>query len=254
MADIEDWAGRYRQLLNLAGTDGNSIKAYRDSLNIPSEGGADSRTSLDDCLHRPEVLRSALHRSAGPGADFRELRIHASVLQQKLALYVIAPLTLGLFLDGESPLPDPEHIYLEPIGHTGGWSWGASGLPLGMDEFPRQVAVQVNAWYPFFREEFGVSPGAYWSSVGLGLCAPFSALYDKAPPDRLCAEATQWLNRFDCAARNFIDWIPVTRDRLPCAIPQRRGCCLKFQLPEGSYCGTCGVYRKQRLAAAEAID
>lgn len=243
------WGQRYGELLDQAGVCATSLLEHASPPT--SDGGG---TSLANFLDHPDLLGAALQLQAGQRADLRDLRVHASVLQQDLALSIIAPLVMRLFLEGKSHLPEPDRISLSALGQTLQWRFGPSDTLVGPGLFVGRTAELVNNWYPMFRQQFGVSPGAYWSSIGLALCAPFSALYDKAPPDTLCREATRWLQKFDCDARKFIDWIPARFNQHRCAIPQRRGCCLKFKLPQGGYCGTCGVYRKERLAAMDQAE
>jgi hypothetical protein len=243
MASTDSWQSRYHQLLEQAGV---CCESLAEQARPPEGNGAG--VSLADCLERPALLDAVIRKHAGASADFRERRTHASVLHQSLVLSIIAPLTTRLLLEGESHVPGAEQIRLEESGGEILWRFRALRPATGTGSFIDAMAGQANAWYPRFREEFGVSPGAYWSSVGLALCAPFSALYDKAPPATLCREASEWLEQFDCDARKFIDWIPVEFNQHPCAIPQRRGCCLKYKLPAGVYCGTCGIYRRQRMS------
>lgn len=202
--------------------------------------------SLASILANPEAFSrqlavAATHRQTEP-------RVLASVIHQSLALEVLGPLTMRLFLDGTTQLPDPRNLWLDTSGDNGRWHNQGTGTAVSVTTYVELVASLVNAWYPVFRQQLGVSAGAYWSSTGLGLCAPYSALYDSAPPDRLCEHAGAWLARFNCDARRFIDWIPYRFGSSDCAIPQRRGCCQKYRLPEGGYCGTCGIYRKQRIS------
>jgi hypothetical protein len=247
MADTDDRIGRYQTLIAEAG-------AESPALELPSASATlylSSPPTLAHLVNDPERLRAAIRARVGDAADIRRRRAYASVLQQNLALTIIAPLTMQLFTEGKARIPTPDQISLKPCPGdelTGEWLWHETGECVGVDDFARGVADQVKAWYPVFRQYLGVAPGAYWSSIGLGLCAPFSALYDKALPERLCDEASDWLNTIDCDARRYIDWIPATFNQQPCAIPQRRGCCLKFRLPNGDYCGTCGIYRNERMA------
>ncbi|MBS3804529.1 MAG: (2Fe-2S)-binding protein [Oleiphilaceae bacterium] len=242
MVSTESWPSRYCHLLESAGL---SKACLADNASPPEGDGAGM--SLASCLEQPESLRGILQMTAGEPRDFRAIRIQASVLHQNLVLSIIAPLTIRLLLDGQSQAPEPGHIRLHCADGATGWTCAEAGPAIGVAPFTEAMAARAKDWYPVFRQEFGVSPGAYWSSVGLALCAPFSALYDKAPPDTLCREATEWLAQFDCDAKKFIDWIPAEFNQHRCAIPQRRGCCLKYKLPEGNYCGTCGIYRKERM-------
>lgn len=249
MADTDHRVERYQTLLAEAG-------AEPLALELPSASAAShsfSPPTLTHLLNDPEQWRTAINARVGEAADHRQRRACASVLHQSLALTIIAPLTMQLFTKGKARIPNPDQISLKPCPGdelTGDWLWNDTGECVGVDEFACQVAGQVRAWYRVFRYQLGVAPGAYWSSIGLGLCAPFSALYNKAPPERLCDEASDWLNTINCDARRYIDWIPATLNQQPCALPQRRGCCLKFLLPNGDYCGTCGtcgIYRSERL-------
>lgn len=204
--------------------------------------------TLAECLASPELLAQRVDQSIPGIGPQKQRRIRLSVLHQNLALEVIAPLTIRLFLDGQTRIPSAADILLVPGIETPSWSWLEKAPMADTGTFLASMSARVQEWYPVFRNTFGVSPGAYWSSVGLGFGMPFSSLYNVAPPDQLCALATRWLNRFDCEASRFIDWIPAVFNGEAMAIPQRRGCCLKYLLPEGGYCGTCGVYRKERIA------
>lgn len=244
------WSERYEVLLAESGLDAQAILG---GALQPAPGERRGLFSLAQCLEQPAILtRQVIHDY--PESNGRQaLRAHASVLQQDLALSVIAALTLRLFRNGAAPLPNPDRIFLAPIDSanesaTGRW-FQVPGEPL-VDEatFIHSVGRMTADWYPVFRQDLGVSPGAYWSSVGLGLGAPFSAVWNLAEPESLCALAQAWLTIFRNDANRFIDWIPAVFGDQQTAIPQRKGCCLKYLLPGGGYCGTCGIYRKQRLA------
>lgn len=218
---------------------------------------ADSRSapvSLAGCITRPDLLRLRLSEPADRPLSAQMLRIRASVLHQDLALTVVAPLVCDFLFEGDTDSLAPENIWL--VDHRGSgpaWYRENTGVRMSPDQFIKQASAEVTRWYPMFRQILGVSPGAYWSSIGLAFSAPFSALYDSTPPEHLCQAATDWLALFDCDARRFIDWIPAEFDRHPCAIPQRRGCCLKYRLPGGVRCGTCGLYRKERMATLKPL-
>lgn len=243
------WARRYTQLLKNSGLAASSILSQGLQA-----GPMDVRgfISLAQCLEQPSLLHDRLcddyRLSNDPGAA----RAYLSVLHQDLALSVLGPLVLRLFRDGQAPVPSPEHIVLVPRNQMGTitshW-FMAPGQPAVTEAtFIEQTDRQVTQWYPVFRKAFGVSPGAYWSSTGLGLGAPFSLVWNRLDPDALCQLAQQWLETFRNDSHRFIDWIPAVVGDQNTAIPQRKGCCLKYLLPEGAYCGTCGVYRKQRMA------
>ncbi len=246
----DGWVDRYDRLLRAASLDRETILAQ--SLKA-SEKEHPGLFSLAQCLSEPELLLQQIRSDYPDATDCKTVRTYASVLQQDLALSVLAPLVLRLFRHGEAPVADSARIFLAPIEETGQtvsrW-FRVPGQPVVNEQTFRDVmADRTQAWYPVFRQELGLSPGAYWSSVGLGLGAPFSAVWNLADPDSVCELAQQWLEGFRNDANRFIDWIPAVFGEQETAIPQRKGCCLKYLLPEGGYCGTCGVYRKERMAA-----
>lgn len=263
--DNRQWPQRYHDLLAKAGLDREAELqgALKEALNgalQPQERRQPALMSLTQCLSQPERLTRQIRDDYADARTARAVTARLSVLQQDLALNIIAPLTLRLFLQGEAPLPDPDRIFLTMLpprtafnaGDTAPTRWvmANSGIPVSVRGFVSGMADLANDWYPMFRQALGVSPGAYWSSIGLGLGAPFSVVWNRAEPTALCQLAQAWLKQFECDANRFIDWIPTEFSQQPCAIPQRRGCCLKYLLPDGGYCGTCGIYRKERIAAA----
>jgi len=243
------WAERYAQLLQASGLEPETVLAQPAQTFKQRDEGF---LSLAQCLAEPERLIHQVHADCPNVSTPTMRRAYASVLQQDLALNVIAPLAVQLFRDGEAPVADPEQIFLTTIQEegqrTGRW-FQAPGLP-AVDEqtFISGMATQTSQWYPTFRQQLKVSPGAYWSSIGLGLGAPFSMIWNLANPTAICSLAQGWLEQFNNETNRFIDWIPAVFNEKETAIPQRKGCCLKYLLPEGGYCGTCGVYRKERLA------
>ncbi|MBU2954184.1 (2Fe-2S)-binding protein [Marinobacter sp. F3R08] len=247
---LGQWGHQYSHLLTLSGLDRESIL---DQALPPSSGAQTGLFSLAQCLKEPSLLTRQVGTDYPNNPGPRTLRAFLSVLQQDLALSIIAPLTIQLFRDGHAPLPDPNRIFLAPAnGNTqtiSRWFQVPGGDPVDEETFVQSVGEMTNQWYPVFRRQLGVSPGAYWSSIGLGLGAPFSAVWNQAEPQSLCQLAQSWLEQFGNDANQFINWIPAVFGEQTTAIPQRKGCCLKYLLPEGGYCGTCGVYRKERLAA-----
>lgn len=242
------WSQRYEVFLAESGLDARTILS---GALQQAPGERRGLFSLAQCLEQPDILTHQVIHDY-PNNTRQALRAHASVLQQDLALSVIAPLTLRLFRNGAAPLPNPDRIFLAPIDSanesaTGRW-FQVPGEPIVDEaEYVRSVGRMTADWYPVFRQDLGVSPGAYWSSIGLGLGAPFSAVWNLAEPESLCVLAQAWLAIFGNDANRFIDWIPAVFGDQQTAIPQRKGCCLKYLLPGGGYCGTCGIYRKQRL-------
>lgn len=245
------WHQRYTQLLTSNGLDSQALLG---AAITPANNTSDSVLTLSQCLAEPEGLTRQICADYPDAAkDRRLLRAYQAVLQQDLALSVLSPLTLTLFRDGQVCLPEPESIFLSEAASgtspASRWFYKPSGAAITEDGFIQRLSELTDTWYPIFRQELGVSPGAYWSSIGLGLGAPFSVVWNQAGPNALCALAQGWLNEFSNSANQFIDWIPAVFGGQECAIPQRKGCCLKYLLPGGGYCGTCGVFRKERMAA-----
>lgn len=244
------WAERYAQLLRASGLNRETALAQPAQT---SKGADHGLVSLAQYLAEPERLIDQIHADYPHASTPKMLRACASVLQQDLALSVIAPLILQLFRHGEAAVADPAQIFLLPMAEEGprnGRWLQAPGLP-SVDEqsFICSMTTQTTQWYPVFRQSLKVSPGAYWSSIGLGLSAPFSAIWNLANPAAICPLAQSWLEQFNNEANRFIDWIPAVLGDQTSAIPQRRGCCLKYLMPDGGYCGTCGVFRKERMAS-----
>jgi hypothetical protein len=243
-----NWPERYQQLL--AGS-GLSAEAVLSKALVSKTPHATAVLTLQQCLSTPPLFQQQLQDDYPGVTDQRSLRAHLSVSHLDLMLYAIAPLILRLFLHGQAPLPTPNHLLLSPASGnrvTFRWFHNGVGKQVGVAEFVQAMAQQLKDWYPVFRHQLNVSPGAYWSTTGLALSAPFSLVWNTVNPVAVCALAQEWLAQFDCDARRFLEWIPAGPVSQQHAIPQRRGCCLKYQLPDGGYCGTCGVYRKARLA------
>lgn len=96
-----DWREHYRRLL--AGSDLNTDTVLSQALALtgssrqaqwPSASGQTVPMSLAQCLAEPERLRHQLRKDHSETSDARLMRAHVSVVQQDLALSVIAPLTL----------------------------------------------------------------------------------------------------------------------------------------------------------------
>lgn len=247
MAGTEQWHSDYQTLVRDAGLGREELVA-RARLPATLPAGP----SLAECLADPWRFRDGL----GSGLSEQGLRVRASVLHQALALTILSPVATRFLLTGAAHLPEDGALWLAPDPETNPIPWHAEQAQPAASLHDPEVffdvlAARARAWYPVFRGALGVSPGAYWSSMGLSFCAPFTALYDRLEPARLCDQAGRWLAQFDCDARRYIDWIPAWLGDGACAIPQRRGCCLKFKLADRGYCGTCGIYRRERMQTLE---
>ncbi|KEF31014.1 hypothetical protein D777_02167 [Marinobacter nitratireducens] len=243
------WPERYRQLLSASQLDANEVLGQ--ALRAPNLERP-ALLSLRQCLEQPDLLKRQLLADYPEMSEPQQLRAALSVAHQDLSLSVIAPLIITLFLRGEAGVPDPGRIFLAPANEGSSvsrWFQAGQGEAVGVEPFITHLSTAMNDWYPTFRKSLGVSPGAYWSSVGLALGAPFSAVWNLAVPRDICTLAGEWLEQFWCDANRYIDWIPAEFGDQACALPQRKGCCLKYLLPGNGYCGTCGIHRKQRLSA-----
>lgn len=239
----------YHNLLARHGLERNSLLT---SALVPTNRQQPALFSLAQLLDTPSRLEKQVLEDYPDAEHPRLRRARVSVLHQSLALQIIGPLVIRLFRDGSSIDLNPERIFLcrkdSSSEELSRWHYSASNQERQEpDEFIRVLGKQMQHWYPVFRRQFGVSPGSYWSSVGLALGAPYSLVWNQVDADELCRQASGWLTRFECEANRYIDWIPAQFSQQRCAIPQRRGCCLKYLLPEGGYCGTCGIYRKERM-------
>lgn len=243
-AGFAHFAHHYRAMLQQSAINPRTLRPAQDSTEPPGHA-----LTLAQCLNDPGLLTQAIADLPPCREQPALFRACASVVHQSLALDILAPRSLALFLDGETWLPDPGRIRLWRDGDNLRWHDHPGPAVVDTAGFIAGMGERLRHWYPLFRQHLGVSAGAYWSSSGLGLCSPYSALYNLAPQVPLCEQATAWLAQFDCDAGRFIDWIALEFNNQPCAIPQRRGCCQKYRLPGGGLCGTCGIYRKQRLVS-----
>lgn len=243
-----DCLAAYQQLLQAHDLDPAQVL---NAPQVPEPGDHPALLSLAQILVQPELVEQRIRQYFPDAEHPRTRKARVTVLHQSLALQIIGPQVIRLFRDGVSTPLTPEHLFLYPPQspqETAHWHHAVdTPPPVSPATFLEKTADQMQAWYPVFRQSLGISPGAYWSSVGLALGAPFSLIWNQVDPDALCALATGWLAQFRCDANRYIDWIPADFSQQRCAIPQRRGCCLKYILAEGGYCGTCGIYRKERM-------
>lgn len=243
------WLADYH---HLAASEGIKPSALLKSDTLSDIHSQSTLFSLAQLLESPGLIWQTIQNNC-PDADHPRIRkARVSVLQQDLALQIIWPLVIRLFRDGHTIALNPDQVFLCWNDNDLTWFHLAnSSEPLETHAFIHGLSKQLQNWYPIFRHELGVSPGAYWSSFGLALGAPYSMIWNQVNPEALCKQANHWLAQFNCEANNHIDWIPAEFSQHMCAIPQRRGCCLKYLLPEEGYCGTCGVHRKERMAQIE---
>lgn len=252
------WRDLYCQRLKEDGLDPELILTQalcrRDSQGNPQEPSQDTRSrlfSLAQCLKKPDLLIQQVRKDYPAAITAQLQKAYLSVIHQDLALSVLAPLTLQLFRDGRVLLPNPSQIFLAPLEHEdqthSRWFSVTGKTEVDEQGFISCMGDITTSWYPFFRRTLGVSPGSYWSSTGLGLGAPFSAVWNLAHPEPTCHLAQSWLKAFENEVSRFVDWIPFPFNEQETALPQRRGCCLQYLLPNTGYCGTCGVYRKERM-------
>lgn len=255
-APVDSWRGRYWQRLEDDGLDPEQILSQALGSR-PSQHNRSKLLSLSQCMAEPDLLLRQVRQDYPQACTAKLQRAYLSVIHQDLALSVIAPLTLKLFRDGTVTLPRPSQIFMAPPEQNGQTHtrWFATAGEKEVDEqgFIASMSTLTTDWYPFFRQTLGISPGSYWSSVGLALGAPFAAVWNLAQADATCRLAQDWLKTFQNDANAFVDWIPVSFGEQRTAFPQRRGCCLAHLLRDTSHCGTCGVHRKERMQAASLL-
>lgn len=92
-----DGPERYHQLLRSTGLDARQVLS---GALAPFEAPRPALRSLAQYLAQPEQLHQQLREEQPDATTPRLQRAYLSVLQQDLALQVIAPLTLRLFRDG----------------------------------------------------------------------------------------------------------------------------------------------------------
>ncbi|WP_029653169.1 (2Fe-2S)-binding protein [Marinobacter daepoensis] len=252
----ELWLADYEHLL--ASHNLNPSELLNSAL-APDTTRQPALFSLAQLLDDPALLEQQVRDECPAAGHPRMHKACVSVLHKNLSLQIIGPMVIRLFRDGVGTALDPHQVFLckddpTPAGTPRWHHLTEHDVPLGPDDFAQALAEQMRSWYPVFRQDVGVSPGAYWSSVGLALGAPYSLVWNQVDPDLLCQQASRWLSGFDCDANRYIDWIPAEFSQQRCAIPQRRGCCLKHRLPEGGYCGTCGIYRKDRMDSLKTSE
>lgn len=250
------WLADYQRLLARHNLDPSALL---NSALTPDTPQQPALFSLAQLLIEPTLLEHQVREECSGAGHPRIQKACVSVLHQSLALQIIGPMVIRLFRDGVGTALDPHRVFLyeDNPAAVSAPRWHhltENDVPLSPDDFAQTLSEQMRSWYPVFRQYFGVSPGAYWSSVGLALSAPYSVVWNLVDPDRLCQQASRWLSRFDCDANRYIDWIPAEFSQQRCAIPQRRGCCLKYLLPEGGYCGTCGIYRRERMDSLKTSE
>ena len=207
----QSWRDVYHQRLKEDGLDPELILtqalSYRET-----QGNQSNLFSLAQCLEAPELLIQQVGKDYSDTCIPKHQRAYLSVIHQDLALSVIAPLALQLFRDGNVLLPNPSQIFMAPLEHEGQthsrWFSVAGQTEVDEQGFIACMGELTTNWYPVFRRTLGVSPGSYWSSTGLGLGAPFSAVWNLAQPKPTCHLAQRWLNAFENDANRFADWIP----------------------------------------------
>ena len=119
---IGPWARLYNHLLSQSEL--NRELVLNEALR-PAEDERSSVLSLAQCLEQPSLLLDQVGTDYPDNTGTRAARALVSVLQQDLALSVIAPLTLRLFRDGQTPLPDANESSWPP------WTNSRKRRPVG---------------------------------------------------------------------------------------------------------------------------
>ncbi|PAV25244.1 hypothetical protein CF392_11960, partial [Tamilnaduibacter salinus] len=170
-------------------------------------------------------------------------RTAATVLWQRLSLDLLAPACVLWMAQKTLRLHTPDQIGWHP--DTG--DWARLDAPESPIELPDDALATLTQWLEImehlFRGHWQVSKSGFWSSAALATARPYSLLFMQVPGHEWRPQAERWLERMPSPIARYLSWEDVERHGTTLTIPRRKGCCLKFQLPDGKLCGTCGIRR-----------
>ncbi len=212
--------------------------------------------SLDALAQDSQTLRQWLDRETqAQGAP--DVRVSASQVFKRLCLDVLYTLILQSLLEQKLPPLTPALLFarwseqkgMVDLAYAQDLADGAAAGGLGeqSQSFIASFNQLMNDLHGLFHTELRVSNGSYWSSGALALVRPWSQLLKRvsdSDSEPLAQAATAYLDQFEPRLRRFMDWeLTGQGDGSQVWRPRRHGCCLKYRLPEGSLCGTCGRHR-----------
>lgn len=181
-------------------------------------------------------------------SDASERLTYGALLARDLLLKWLGPLTVRQILDTQAPAPDSTPLNIEWRADSLGFVLAPSVLSTPGLELDRWVA-SVRNWLTMleaaFRTQLRVGKGAFWSSAALALAMPWTRLQNFRPAEELEAGSLAWLTYLDDRLPRYLRWREAHAEGQARKLPNRRGCCLRYRLPEQpNLCGTCGR-RKQ---------
>lgn len=232
-------SNHYHQLLG--GIEADPVTPLRQPGTEP--GGPSSEPSLATVMTDParaETLFAELETTLGAP----DRRTTATQLWKRVALDILAPAMVLWLTDQRLALPGPEDIRWSREKQK--WQAAASqNWPLYSDLAEAQEAL--GRWLAdaeaFFRGQWPVTKSGFWSSVALAAIRPFAAIRLELPADKWRDQADEWMALMPGPTARYLRWFEEASETGPRLAPQRRGCCLKFQLPGKDNCSTCGVRR-----------
>ena len=232
-------SNRYNQLLDAIETD--PVTPLRQAAPVACETA--TGTSLAAIMADPasaEALFAELETMLGAP----DRRTTATQLWKRVALDVLAPAMVIWLTDQRLTLPRPARIR---------WSWDsqkwhATGEDDGsVYKDPESARQALDQWLAdaegFFRGQWPVTKSGFWSSVALAAIRPFAAIRLELPAEQWQGLSEEWMALMPGPTARYLCWFEEPSEAGPRLAPQRRGCCLKFQLPGKDHCSTCGVRR-----------
>jgi len=204
--------------------------------------GADE-PSLADTMAGPALADSLISDLAAILGS-PDTRTTATQLWKRVALDILAPSMVLWLTDQRLSLPEPTAVY---------WSrdqqkWFADGSGQWRHYETTDAATQaLGQWLEgteqYFRGQWPVSKSGFWSSVALAAIRPYAAVRLELPAGEWRAQADAWMAMMPGPTARYLRWFEEGSSSGPRLAPQRRGCCLKFQLPGKDHCSTCGFRR-----------
>lgn len=232
-------SSRYHKILK--GIEADPVTPLRKPFTMPDETGTEPTLAaiMADPAHAENLLAEL---EAALGAPDR--RTTATQLWKRVALDVLAPAMVLWLTDQRLALPRREDIRWSREKQK--WQAAASQEWLIHPDLA-EAQEAFHQWLceaeEFFRGHCPVTKSGFWSSVALAAIRPFAAIRLELPAEDWRNEADEWMALMPGPTARYLCWFEEVSEAGPRLAPQRRGCCLKFQLPGKDNCSTCGVRR-----------
>lgn len=234
-----DLMADYGRLLEQAGSDPSAtVSGHLKTPNDPPLSAPVTSDLLADSGLAARCLDQTVPRLNAP-----DRRTAATVLWQRLSLDLLAPACVLWMIRQQLPLHLPDQI---------GWcletgNWAQLGAPESSRQTPDEALESLGYWLDtmqqLFRGHWQVSKSGFWSSAALATARPYSLLFMQVPGHQWRSQAERWLQLMPAPIARYLNWEDIERQGTTLTIPRRKGCCLKFRLPDGKLCGTCGIRR-----------